>query len=370
MSLSRRASVGAVMSAALAAALMLVTPSPASAESNGGTRVLPLGDSITHGYNVEGGYRIKLWQGFQTDGYTVDFVGGHPATPNGPASLGDRDHAGLPGNTIDQISHWTTGWLTTHQPRTVLLHAGTNDIQQNLELDQAPARLAALIDKIRLGVPNADIFVAQIIPHADPVKEARIQTFNAAIPGIVASRGSKVHLVDMHSALTTADLADGVHPSAAGYDKMADVWYAALRSVPGSIGSQNPVGVPRNYRLGTTNLCLDVYGATSAPLTRTVAWGCHGNANQKWTRTAAGELRVYGSNCLDVYGGVTAAGSRVVIYPCHGYNNQQWTLRADGTLLNARSGRCAAAKDGSTAQGVEIVLADCTSAQTMRWTAY
>jgi hypothetical protein len=212
--------------------------------------------------------------------------------------------------------------------------------------------------------------VAQIIPHADPVKEARIQTFNAAIPGIVASRGSKVHLVDMHSALTTADLADGVHPSAAGYDKMADVWYAALRSVPGSIGVQNPVGVPRNYRLGTTNLCLDVYGATSAPLTRTVAWSCHGNANQKWTRTAAGELRVYGGNCLDVYGGVTAAGSRVVIYPCHGYNNQQWTLRADGTLLNARSGRCAAAKDGSTAQGVEIVLADCTSAQTMRWTPY
>jgi hypothetical protein len=43
MSLSRRASVGAVMSAVLAAALMLVTPSAASAESNGGTRVLPLG---------------------------------------------------------------------------------------------------------------------------------------------------------------------------------------------------------------------------------------------------------------------------------------------------------------------------------------
>ena len=130
------------------------------------------------------------------------------------------------------------------------------------------------------------------------------------------------------------------------------------------------IGVPKNYRLGTTNLCLDVYGATSAPLSGTVAWGCHGNANQKWTRTAAGELRVYGSNCLDVYGGVTAAGSRVVIYPCHGYDNQRWTLRADGTLLNARSGRCAATRDGSTAQGVEIVLADCSTAANQRWTAY
>jgi len=369
MSLSRRASVGAVMSAVLAAALMLVTPSAASAESNGGTRVLPMGDSITHGQDTPGGYRIKLWQHFQTDGYTVDFVGGYPTTPNGPASLGDRDHAGLQGNTIHDITYWSTGWLTT-QPRTVLLHVGTNDVLRNLALDQAPARLAALIDKIRLAVPTADIFVAQIIPHADPVKEARIQTFNAAIPAIVASRGSKVHLVDMHSALTTADLADGVHPNLTGYNKMADVWYAALRSVPGALGPQAGIGVPKNYRLGTTNLCLDVYGATSAPLTQTVAWGCHGNANQKWTRTAAGELRVYGNNCLDVYGGVTAAGSRVVIYPCHGYNNQQWTHRPDGTLLNARSGRCAATKDGSTAQGVQIVLADCTSAQTMRWTTY
>ena len=26
-----------------------------------GTKVMPLGDSITDGYNVPGGYRIKLW---------------------------------------------------------------------------------------------------------------------------------------------------------------------------------------------------------------------------------------------------------------------------------------------------------------------
>jgi lysophospholipase L1-like esterase len=366
MTLLRRASMGAVMSAVLASVLMLVAPTSATAESNGGTRVMPLGDSITHGYNVPGGYRIKLWQHFTNDGYTVDFVGG--AEPNGPASLGDRDHGGLPGNTIDQIAYWTTGWVASNQPRTVLLHAGTNDIQQDLALDQAPARLSALIDKIRTGAPDADIFVATIIPFADPVKEAKAQTFNAAIPGIVASKGSKVHLVNMRAALTTADLADSVHPSATGYDKMADVWYAALRSVPGSIGSQ--VGVPHNYRLGSTNLCLDVYGAVSTPLTRTVAWGCHGNANQKWTRTAAGELRVYGTSCLDLYGRVTAAGSPVVIYPCHGGQNQKWTHRPDGTLLHVLSGRCAATRNGSTAQGTDIVLADCSTAATQRWTSY
>jgi lysophospholipase L1-like esterase len=367
MALSKRVWTGVVLGAVVAAAVVLVTPSVASAESNGGTRIMPLGDSITHGWNVSGGYRNKLWQHIQTDGYTVDFVG--PST-DGPATLGDRDHAGYPGNRIDQISYWTPGWLSTYTPRTVLLHLGTNDIQQNYSLDQAPARLSTLIDKIRTGAPNADIFVATIIPFADAAKEAKAQTFNAAIPGIVSSKGSKVHLVNMRPAITTADLADGVHPSATGYDKMADVWYAALRAVPAALGPQGAIGTPRSYRLGSTNLCLDVYGATSQPLTRTVAWGCHGNANQKWTRTAAGELRVYGSNCLDVYGGATAAGSRVVIYPCHGGTNQRWTHRTDGTLLNARSGRCAATSNGSTAQGSEIVLADCSTATTQRWTAH
>ena len=41
----------------------VVTPTgPASAESNGGVRVMPLGDSITEGTQVPGGYRIGLWQ--------------------------------------------------------------------------------------------------------------------------------------------------------------------------------------------------------------------------------------------------------------------------------------------------------------------
>ncbi len=364
---SPRAAAGAVLSAVLAAAVLLVTPSAASAESNGGTRIMPLGDSITHGHNVSGGYRNKLWQHIGTNGYTVDFVG---LNTDGPATLGDRDHAGYPGNTIKQISYWTPSSLSTYNPRTVLLHAGTNDIQQDYLLDEAPARLSALIDQIRTGAPDADIFVATIIPFADAAKEAKAQTFNAAIPGIVSSKGGKVHLVNMRPAITTADLADGVHPSAAGYDKMADIWFAAMREVPGALGPQAAIGTPANYRLGSTNLCLDVYGATSQPLTQTVAWGCHGDANQKWTRTAAGELRVYGSSCLDLYGRVTAAGSPVVIYPCHGGTNQKWTHRTDGTLLHVLSGRCAAARNGSLTEGTEIVLADCSTAASQRWTAY
>jgi lysophospholipase L1-like esterase len=209
----------------------------AAAESNGGVRVMPLGDSITEGTQVPGGYRIGLWQRLTAAGYRVDFVG---SQANGPASLGDHDHEGHPGWRIDQIDANINGWLGATSPRTVLLHIGTNDILQNYNVSGAPARLSTLIDHITAAAPAADVFVATIIPLSSASQEAAARTFNAAIPGIVqskASAGKKVHLVDMHSALTTSDLTDGIHPTAAGYDKMAATWYAALQSVPGSIGT-------------------------------------------------------------------------------------------------------------------------------------
>jgi hypothetical protein len=73
----------------------------ANAESNGGVRVMPLGDSITEGTQVPGGYRIGLWQRLNTNGYRVDLVG---SQFNGPTSLGDHDHEGHPGWRIDQVT--------------------------------------------------------------------------------------------------------------------------------------------------------------------------------------------------------------------------------------------------------------------------
>ncbi|MEU4243641.1 cellulose binding domain-containing protein [Actinoplanes sp. NPDC026619] len=227
----------AAASAALVLAGAVAAAGPAVAESNGGVRVMPLGDSITEGTQVPGGYRIGLWQRLAAAGYRTDFVG---SQFNGPAALGDHDHEGHPGWRIDQIDANITGWLAATTPRTVLLHIGTNDILQNYNVSSAPSRLSTLIDHITAAAPNADVFVATVIPLSSASQEAAARVFNAAIPGIVQSKvsaGKHVHLVDMHAALTTADLIDGIHPTAAGYDKMAAVWYAAGRAVPGSLGS-------------------------------------------------------------------------------------------------------------------------------------
>ncbi len=244
----------AAATVAATAAAVALHMGVASAESNGGTRVMPLGDSITDGVTVPGGYRIGLWQRFVAGKYTVDFVG---SLSNGPASLGDHDHEGHSGWRIDQIDANIVTWLRNTTPHTVLLHIGTNDVLQNFDVANAPNRLSTLIDHITTTVPTAEVFVAQIIPISNSGQDATARNFNAAIPGIVQSKvnaGKHVHVVDLHSALTTADLADGVHPNAGGYDKMAAAWYRALQAVPGSIGNAGggPSSAPPSSRPPTS----------------------------------------------------------------------------------------------------------------------
>ncbi len=368
MRTTMRAVLHLLVVAVVALATGVALPGPAvTAESNGGIRVMPLGDSITEGTQVPGGYRIGLWQRFGAGGYRVDFVG---SQFNGPAALGDHDHEGHPGWRIDQIDANIVPWLRGTTPRTVLLHIGTNDVLQNHDLAGAPARLSALVDHITATVPTADVFVATIIPLANQNQEAAARAFNATIPGMVQSKvaaGKRVHLVDMHAALTTADLIDGIHPTATGYDKMAAAWLAALRSVPGSIGEP---GGPSGVRIvGTqSGRCVDVPGGTTVNGTQVQLWDCSGAANQSWTRTANRELVFNGTKCLDAANRGTTNGTQVIIWDCNGQTNQQWNVGADGTITSVLSGLCLDATGQGTANGTKLILWSCNGQANQRWT--
>ncbi|WP_433047420.1 ricin-type beta-trefoil lectin domain protein [Dactylosporangium sp. CS-033363] len=354
------------LAAAMVAAALGAAAAPAYAESNGGVKIMPLGDSITDGFNVPGGYRINLWQRLAAGGITTDFVG---SGFNGPSNLGDHDHEGHSGWRIDQLDANIVGWLRAYAPRTILLHIGTNDMNQNYDIANAPARLSALIDKIRANDPNVELFVAQITPESDATLESRVQSYNATIPGIVAQKGSKTHLVDMHSAITTADLADGVHPNAGGYDKMGARWYSALQAFPASLqgGGVPPVGAAGGVTNPQSGRCLDASGAGTANGTQLILWDCHGGTNQSWTRTAAGELRLYGNKCLDINANGTANGTKVQIWDCNGTTAQKFTFNTDGTIVGAGSGKCIDVNASGTANGTIVQLYDCNGTGAQKW---
>jgi lysophospholipase L1-like esterase len=193
-------------------------------------RVMPLGDSITYGQGSPtlSSYRAALWQRLVGQaGYAIDFVG---SQHNG--ALPDVDNEGHSGWRIDNIAGSVNGWLATYQPDVVLLHIGTNDMNQNYQVATAPDRLGALIDQILAARPAARVVVAKIIPALDPTIQSRINAFNAAVPAVVAARGARASLVDL-SPLVATDLNDTLHPNDTGYAKMAARWYSGLVPVLG-----------------------------------------------------------------------------------------------------------------------------------------
>ena len=202
------------------------------AQAIGGVKIMPLGDSITFGYdgaNNTSGYRLGLWNRFLNDGLNIDFVGSLQSG-SGPNNF-DTDNEGHYGWRINQLIDNIDGWLDTYQPQIITLMIGTNDINNNEDVAGAPNRLSALIDKITARRPNARLLVASITPLRDAAANDRVRQYNATIPGIVTAKvqaGKNVSYVNMAGALTLANIPDGIHPDAAGYDKMAVIWRNAL----------------------------------------------------------------------------------------------------------------------------------------------
>ncbi|MEU0589431.1 ricin-type beta-trefoil lectin domain protein [Streptomyces sp. NPDC006132] len=117
-----------------------------------------------------------------------------------------------------------------------------------------------------------------------------------------------------------------------------------------------------------SNRCLDVPNSSQTNGTQVQLWDClDDRAGQKWTRTAAGELRVHGSKCLDAEASGTSPGTRVVIWDCHGGQNQQWNVNANGSITSARSGLCLDAYNAGTGNGTQVVLWNCNGGSNQRW---
>ncbi|GFE69589.1 GDSL-type esterase/lipase family protein [Chroococcus sp. FPU101] len=215
-------------------------------------KIMPLGDSITAGQHTvsptPGGYRIQLWNNFVSNGITVDFVG---SQLNGPSQLGDKNHEGHPGYTIDQINSLiNSGILNTYRPSIVTLMIGTNDILTSKSLTEMYGDLSNLIDRITNLSPSTQVLISSISPinpaTRGQIAANKVRNFNLMIPDLVRDKaevGKKVTFVNAGGSLSLSDMvSDGFHPSATGYQKFGNEWYKALVPKDTLIGIENIVG--------------------------------------------------------------------------------------------------------------------------------
>lgn len=199
-------------------------------------KIMPLGDSITYGWNTPGGWRAPFWNNFQyprnprfPGRYALDFVG----TQNGNSSpdLPDPDHEGHGGWTLQQIEVSVPQWIAQAKPNIILLMAGTNDIAEGVGYQVAVQRLDSLIQTL-ISTSQARIYIGTLTIRTDGWETQR-QLFNqAAIPVIRGYATTKrVFLVDFSNVLNGTDLMDTVHPNSQGYYKMGVHWAKSINQV-------------------------------------------------------------------------------------------------------------------------------------------
>ncbi|GIZ48404.1 hypothetical protein CKM354_001146600 [Cercospora kikuchii] len=203
-------------------------------------RMLTIGDSITVGWGGS-----EYWNSYRKD--LLNFLESDCPMKNrtyiGTQRTGnfvENRHEGYPGYDINQIANDTQPRLMNsilEMPNVVLLHAGTNDMvdRPGSSPGEAPDRLGKLMDMVLGTVPNVTLIVAQIIQVTEESeRRALIPQLNAQIPSTAAervARGYKVQVADLSSiGMDAVDLRDGLHPSDAGYRKMAVKWFGALQN--------------------------------------------------------------------------------------------------------------------------------------------
>jgi lysophospholipase L1-like esterase len=231
--------------------------------------ILPLGDSITFGYNIDSsatakgsaGYRYQLFEDLGASTSDVTFLGSQ--SDNGSASTGlpllpssETDNEGHNGYTIEGVDAELEGngntqsgrsdsnnggyWLTSGSatgtpldPNVVLLDIGTNDATDGESATTMESQLTTLLDHLKLDLPSTtQIFVGNLTPRTDNSGEETVEElYNADVPVIVAAEhDTSFHFVDIHDAVPASDInsTDGQHPTAAGYALMGNAWYSAM----------------------------------------------------------------------------------------------------------------------------------------------
>ena len=220
-------------------------------------RILPLGNSITYDNRIgdtrpigeRTSYRYKLGKLLQEDGYRIDFLG---SKYSGYDLFTDANNGGVPGirtgevftmlstgyNPHNRIQETPGAYLETYAADIILLHIGTNNVTKET------TDLEKILDEIdnyeRSHNVTIMVILAQIINRVS--YSSTTSAYNKNMKTMAEARianGDKIVLVNMEqdagmvysTAQPGGDMADDLHPLDSGYEKMASVWYHAIKTV-------------------------------------------------------------------------------------------------------------------------------------------
>lgn len=164
------------------------------------------------------------------------------------AQLGASAHLinlGIPGATVASALQTELPIALDSHPNDVTVWLAVNDFTDGVALGTYRVQLAQLLDALRAGLPHAriavgnlpDLTLVPLFEGDDPGPlRAKVQAWNRVIAADCAV--ARVTLVDLYSGWQELSQhpeyfsSDGFHPSAAGAERLSEIFAAALRAGP------------------------------------------------------------------------------------------------------------------------------------------
>ena len=177
-------------------------------------------------------WRALLWQKLQTAQIkNFDLVGGVTDGPDCGVVGYDKDVQAQSGTIVTNLTAaQLSGWFQAHPPQIVLAHFGGADLLANMPIPGIIKGYSLALEQARLVNPQVYFMIAKHTPQnsGGSVPDLSAATVTWATQNTTPA--SPVTVVDLYTGLDTAsDFSDGVHLNAAGSEKVASRWFAALQ---------------------------------------------------------------------------------------------------------------------------------------------
>lgn len=214
-----------------------------SMNATGADRILSVGDSIVQGTKGQCSFRFPLSQMMLNDpSADVEFVGSRSGLFRGPAfenctSADFTNHFAESGRRADYFQPLIESELVVQNPDYVILHVGSNDMNQGQPVSTTIDEIDDLITRTLQQQPNATVLVGNIIGWDDETAGTdgvgpRIAALGLEVDALVNRRivaGDSVVLVDVRNGFDPVGMTvDGIHPNNVGERFIADQFLSAL----------------------------------------------------------------------------------------------------------------------------------------------
>ncbi|KAJ9133411.1 Fibronectin type III domain protein [Pleurostoma richardsiae] len=255
------------------------------------SKLMIVGDSISHGTEYDWTWRYRLWQWLQDQGYDVQFVGPYAGThgplppsealpdppllpgetaaeetivtglyaPGVPGEFGATGHAAWWGRQAHQDVDQIQGWVETYQPDYVLLLLGFNDLGWFVNgPDGLIDDMDLIVSRARAAKPDVNLLVGNVVQRSfiggrEDLVENTITYNNDLLTAVlvwkIGSSSSAISYVDVAgnyacSPDSCTDGYDGLHPAAIGEFHIAQEFANVLRDDFKILGSDFSVPTP------------------------------------------------------------------------------------------------------------------------------